>query len=635
MFIKLENDLEILKMDIKSKIDSNEKKIEELLNLKKKSFLNFVRVYQVIQDDLEKSFSQLSHLNSVNNSEKTQEIYADVLPIITEYSSKLSQNEKIYKVFKQLKMHEKDINNEQKKVLDDMIEEFELSGVGLKNRKKKAIQKINLELSELSNQFSQNLIDSTNAFEMIVDKKDGEIKYRFTLQMPSYICYITYGQNRELREKMYKAYSSRAPKNSKIIDKILDLKLKLAKLLGFKNYAELSIKTKMANSTDEVINFLTSLAQKAKKQAKVDLQEIKDLAKKEDNIKNLQSFDVAYYSEKLRVKKYDIDEEVYRKYFEKNSVVTGLFSFLKKQFGMEFKEVKIKLWDKKAKAYDLIENSKVVARLYLDLEARKSKRGGAWMHNLESHSLGEKNEQKLASTFVVCNFPPSNKKSPSLLRHNDVVTLFHEMGHAIHHLFSKTNESFVSGVNGVQWDAVEFPSQFLENFAYEKEVLKIFAKDYKTKKPISDKLIKRLKKAKNFQSSLMMVRQLEFSLFDFKLHLKLYQKKQVQKLLDEVRKEINVLTPPKYNQFQNGFAHIFAGGYSAGYYSYKWAEVLSADAFIELKENGIFNKKLTKKYKKEILEKGGSQTMDKLFYNFLGRKYRLNSLLKLNGINLM
>ena len=650
MFKQFKNDLDILKTDIKAKIGSNEKKIKEILKLENKTFLNFVRVYQTQEEDLEILFSELSHLNSVNNSQKTQKIYGEILPLITQYSSKLSQNENLYKNFKEIKKNELSaLSTSQKKVLNDMIESFELSGVGLKPKIKKRIEEINLKLSDLSNQFSQNLIDSTNNWEMILKAKDvkgiakndlenakfeknGKIRYKFTLQMPSYICYITYGQNRKLREKIYKAYNTRGSKNSKLIDEILGLRLELANLLGFENYAQLSIKTKMANSTDEVIDFLTTLAKKAKKYAKNDLDEVKKLAFEMDKITNLKYYDIPYYSEKLRIKKYNIDEEAYRKYFEQKSVINGLFKFLEKEFGVEFKQIKMKLWDKKALAYDLIEDSKVIARLYLDLEARDSKRGGAWMHNLQSHSFDEKNNQKLASAFVVCNFPKSTKKIPSLLRHDDVVTLFHEMGHAIHHLFSKVDENFVSGVNGVQWDAVEFPSQFLENFAYESEVLKMFAKHYKSGKTISDKMINRLKKAKNFQSSLMMVRQLEFSLFDFKLHLKLYQKKEVQKLLDLVREEVNVIIPPKYNKFQNSFAHIFAGGYSAGYYSYKWAEVLSADAFVSIKKGGIIDKKLIKKYKEEILEKGGSEDMKKLFYNFLQRDYDVDSLLKINGI---
>ena len=649
MFKDFETNLDKLKVNIENIITSNEKALNRLLKLEKKNFINFVRVFSSLQERLEIEFTQLSHLNSVNNSKKTQEVYNYILPIITQYSTKLSQNEKIYRVFKEI--YNKDsLTLEQKKVLENEIRDFELSGVGLKGKKKKRLKEINLKLSQLSNDFSQNILDATNSYELIIDnKKDvkgipssdlesakikikGKTKYRFTLQIPSYLAYITYGVNRKLRKKLYKAYSTRASQNSKIIDEILALRDEEAKILGFKNYANLSLASKMAKTTKDVVEFLETLAKKSKKQAIQDLQEVKKIAKK-DGVSKLKSYDLSFYSEKLRKKRYAIDEEKYRVYFEKNSVIKGLFKFLEKLFGIKFREVNLKLWDKKAKAYDLEENGKIIARLYLDLEARETKRDGAWMHNWHSHSFDENKKENLASAFVVCNFPPSNKNYPSLLRHNDVVTLFHEMGHALHHLFSKTNESLVSGVNGVECDSVEFPSQFLENFAYELEVLQIFAKHYKSGKVIDKKMIKKLKKAKNFQSAMMMIRQIEFSLFDFKLHLKLYQKDEVQTLLDKIRKEISVIIPPTYNKFQNSFSHIFAGGYAAGYYSYKWAEVLSADAFIYFKKNGIFNKKIAQKYKKSILEKGGSASMKELFYNFLKREYKIESLLELNGIN--
>ena len=346
----------------------------------------------------------------------------------------------------------------------------------------------------------------------------------------------------------------------------------------------------------------------------------------------LSSWDVAYYSEKLRVEKYSVDEEIYRPYFEKNSVVNGLFKFLNNLLGVEFKQLELNLWDEKAVAYDIYEENQIIARIYLDLEARESKRGGAWMHNWQAHSINSDNFETKASAFVVCNFPPSSKDNPSLLRHSDVVTLFHEMGHAIHHLLSKVDESFVSGVNGVEWDAVEFPSQFLEEFAYEKDVLQTFAIHHESLDVINDEMIERLKRAKNFQSAMAMLRQLEFALFDFELHSSLYSDAQVQNLLNRVREEVSVIVPPSYNKFQNSFSHIFAGGYAAGYYSYKWAEVLSSDAFLELIKSN-FNKELVDAYKKNILYSGGSQSMQKLFKNFLKREPNVDNLLKITGIN--
>jgi len=357
--------------------------------------------------------------------------------------------------------------------------------------------------------------------------------------------------------------------------------------------------------------------------AKEELKELQSIADKK-----LESFDSAYYSEILKKEKYDLDDLLYRPYIEQKNVVNGMFKFLNKLFGIEFKRVEEKLWDKKAFSYDLYLNSKIKARLYLDLESREPKRGGAWMHNFQTHCKKENGEEQLASAFIVCNFPASSDTNPSLLRHDDVVTLFHEMGHAIHHIFSKASHRAISGVNGVAWDVIEFPSQFLENFSFDRNFLKSFAKHDLTGEQLPDEMIDKLIKARNFQSAMQMVRQLEFGLFDFKLHSELYQADEVQKLLDEIRKEISPLLPPKYNKFQNSFTHIFAGGYAAGYYSYKWAEVLSADLYFEVLENSD----LWQKYKTTVLQNGAIKSMSKLFQELLSRKPDPSKLLKLSGI---
>ena len=640
MFKTFNTNLQEIETNVQTLIDKNYVAIEALLE-KEPTYANFVKPFEKMEDALELEFTQISNLNSVNNSEESQERYAALLPIITEYGTKISQDERLYDVYKKIKSTYHDsLTKEQNKVLDDSILGFKLSGSDLDDEKKARLAEISLALSELSNNFSQNVLDATNAYELIItDEKDMQgipqsdkaaakcdEGWKFTLQMPSYIAYMTYGANSDLRETLYKEYVTRAPQNAKVIDEILALKNEKAKILGFESYAAYSLATKMANETDEVICFLEELAKKAKPQAQKEFQELEDFAGKK-----LNSWDMAYYAEKLRLEKYDLDEEEYRPYFEKNSVVDGLFTFLDDVFGMRFEKADVKLWDEKAVAYDIFEDGEVIARLYLDLEARSSKRGGAWMHNWQSHHIDMDGEEIKASAFVICNFPPSSEGNPSLLRHSDVVTLFHEMGHAIHHLMSKTKESAVSGVNGVEWDAVEFPSQFLEEFAYEKSVLQTFAVHHDSKEVISEAMIQRLKDAKNFQSAMAMLRQAEFSLFDFKLHSDLYQGDAVQKVLDEVRKEISVHIPPAYSKFQNGFSHIFAGGYAAGYYSYKWAEVLSSDAFIELIESG-FDEKLTKSYKENILYRGGSDSMKNLFQDFLGREPKVDNLLKISGI---
>jgi oligopeptidase A len=632
--------------ELKERVENNNKKVEKLLKIKEKSFANFVKPLEMMDEHLEQFFTPLSHLNSVKNTKQTQKIYAASLPIITEYSTKLSQNLDIYKAYKEIeKKEQKSLNQEQKRVLELNILNFELSGAHLDAKSKARLGEINIKKSELSNNFSQNLLDATNEYEYIVDdpkdveglphsdkesakfKEDGVTKYRFTLQMPSYIAYMTYGKNEKIREELYRAYVTRAPQNAKIIDELLSLKDEMSRLLGFKNYASYSLASKMAKDEKSVVDFLEKLVSNSKAQAKKELEELQKIAKKP-----LQSFDSAYYSEILKKEKYEIDEEEYRPYFEQKSVLDGMFEFLNKLFGISFKKVEEELWHKKALSYDLYLDNKLKARLYLDLEARKGKQGGAWMNNFQTHCKDEKGKEQLASAVIVCNFPPSTSKSPSLLRHDDVVTLFHEMGHALHHMLSNVAENEVSGVNGVEWDAVEFPSQFLENFAYEPSVLKLFARHYKTEEIIPDEMIEKLVKSKNFLSALGMLRQLEFSLFDFKLHTKLYQGDAIQNLLDYIREETALIKPPSYNKFQNGFSHIFAGGYAAGYYSYKWAEVLSADAFFGVVEEGIFDSKIAEKYLHIILEGGGAKSMDILFKELMDREPNPDSLLRLNGI---
>ena len=439
---------------------------------------------------------------------------------------------------------------------------------------------------------------------------------------------MTYGKNAAIRETLYKAYVTRCPQNAAIIDEILSLKDEMSKLLGFSNYAEYSLAGKMAENESVVLGFLEDLVRNSKAQAKVELAEVQSIAPK-----TLQSFDSGFYSEILKKEKYEIDEEEYRPYFEQQSVVKGTFEFLNSLFGIRLEKLDETLWDEKATSYNLYVEDKLTARLYLDLEARKGKRGGAWMHNWQAHCTNEKGEEQLASAFVVCNFPASSNKAPSLLRHDDVVTLFHEMGHAIHHMLSNVDENEVSGVNGVEWDAVEFPSQFLENFAYEPKVLKLFALHHQTKEVIPDIMIDKLVKSKNFLSASGMLRQLEFSLFDFKLHSKAYSGEEVQDLLNSIRQDTALIKTPSYNKFQNGFAHIFAGGYAAGYYSYKWAEVLSADAFFSVVDEGIFNSPTAKRYLDIVLRGGGSKSMSKLFTELMEREPNPSNLLRLNGIS--
>ncbi|TLP35845.1 M3 family metallopeptidase [Arcobacter arenosus] len=646
------SNLENAKSNLEVLLTTSKNEIDELLKIENKTYENFVKPYEEIGERVNEFLTPIFHIDSVKNSEITTKVYEECLPLISDYETNISQNDNIYRSLKDIQdNYSTSLNDIQKKVLENEIRDFKLSGCHLNNEKKDRLKELNLKLSELSHKFSQNLLNATNSYEMIIDnyedvkelpqsdlalakfEEDGKTKYKFTLQMPSYLAYITYGSNREKREEIYKAYCTRAPENGKIIEEILKLKYEKVNILGFDNYAQYSLSTKMAKTEEEVVRFLEELALKGKDKAKEELKELEEYAK-EDNITNLKSYDLAYYSEKLKKAKYDIDQEYYRPFFEQNSVLNGFFNFLNEVFNIKFTLTDAKAWDTTVNVYDISEDGKTIARIYIDLQSRKDKRGGAWMNNWHSYYINSKGKEQLPTAYIVGNFPPAKDDTPSLLRHDDVVTLFHEMGHALHHLLSKVPEALVSGISGVAWDVVEFPSQFLEYFAYDKEVLKLFAKHYETGEVLSDEAIDRIINAKNFQSSLGMLRQVEFALFDFKLHQKLYETEyEVQKVLDSVRDKVSVMNPPKYNKFQNGFSHIFAGGYAAGYYSYKWAEVLSADAFFMFIDSGkVLNKELAVKYKNIILKNGGSKDMDKLFFELTNREPSVDSLLKIDGI---
>ena len=641
------DDLDNFPKELETLLERQLGDIENIVNSSNSSYMDILKPLQDLESELELFFTPLAHLNSVNNSDKTKEAYEKSLPQISKFHSKISQNEKLFHKIESLSS----TDLEESRVIQNSIRDFILSGAKLSMEKKKELEEINLELSELSNSFFQNLLDANSSYELVIEDSrdvegipdsdlalakmvvDGKEVYRFTLQIPSYLSYMTYGINREYREMLYRAYSTRAPQNSKIIDRILLLRNREAKLLGFNSYTELSLETKDAPSSKAVIEFLEKLLKLAKPKAIKELEELKEFAFRVDGIKSLQPFDIAYYSEKLKKDKFHFDENMTKPYFEQNSVLNGLLGVVSNLFRVEFRESNTPIWDSSVKVFDIYRDNILSGRVYFDLEARDTKRGGAWMHNWQTHFINSKGARKLPVVFIVANFPTLTKDTPSLLRHDDVVTLFHEMGHGIHHLFSQCSEYSISGVNGIAWDVVEFPSQFLENFAYEKEILKKFAFHYETGEPISSELLDKIKKAKNFQSALGLLRQVEFSLFDIKLHQKLYQGDEVQALLDTIREETSLIKVPKYNKFQNGFGHIFSGGYSAGYYSYKWAEVLSADAFFEcLDSNGEFNQEKANGYYNHILSQGSSEDMSTLYKKWLGRDAKVESLLKLYEI---
>jgi len=556
------------------------------------------------------------------------------------------------------------VSKAQQKIITNALRDFRLSGVNLDAKNKKIYKSIQNKLSELQTKFEENLLDATHAWKKHITnkeeltglpksvmalaaenaKKESKKGWLFTLEAPSYIPVMKYADNAELRKEMYWAYTTRASElgpnatiwdNSKIMYDILKLRTKKAKLLGFDNYAEYSLETKMAKSSSEVISFLNNLAERTKKSAKNEFNELKQFVQESTGLDHVEASDISYYSEKLKQKKFSISQEELRRYFPVKQVIKGLFKITKKLYDVDIKErTKIEVWHDDVKFFDIFDNKgKIKGSFYLDLFSRRHKRGGAWM---DECIIRRKTNSEIQNpvAYLTCNFTPPIDDKSSLLTHDEVITLFHEFGHGLHHMMTNINYSGVSGINGVPWDAVELPSQFMENFCWEKEALDLFAKDFETGDTINKDLFKKMTKARSFHAAIQMVRQLEFAIFDFRLHLEFASKNKhnIQKLLDDVRENVSVVKTPEFNRFQHSFSHIFAGGYSAGYYSYKWAEVLSADAFSKFEEQGIFNKLTGNEFLKSILEKGGSCEPMDMFIEFRGRKPSIEPLLKHAGI---
>jgi oligopeptidase A len=644
MFVNFRPDiLDTAVAELSDILAENKKIIQNLVNGSDRTYIGFIRRLMELDTRINDFFTPVGHLNYVSNSEQTQSVYNTCLPMMTEYSTELGQNTALFNAVQETLALGEKLTQAQAKVLDDMIKGFRLSGVHLPEVSKKRLMEINLEISRLGTDFAQNVLQDTDKFEILItDEKDVEgipapdLKaaecdggWKFTLKMPSYMAYMTYGPNREIREKLYRAYCTRAPQNADIIEKLLALKTEKANILGFARFSDLSLETKNAPSPQAVTDFLTELAVKAKPQAQKELAELKKLAGFD-----IKAHDTGYFAEKLRKVKCGYDEQAYRPYFELNSVMNGMFAFIEKLFGVSFREADVPVWHESVKAYDLVKKGVVFARIYTDMTFRKGKRDGAWMNNWQVRHTDSKGVLRPATALICGNFPQSLADSPSLLRHSEVVTLFHEMGHAVHHLFSSVDEADVSGVNGVEWDVIEFPSQFLELFAYSPDVLKIFARHHQTGQTLPDEMIEKLDGVRKFMSATALLRQVEFGLFDMRIHEKAHTASQVQDILDDVRKTTALITPPEYNKFQHGFSHIFAGGYSAGYYSYKWAERLSCDAYSIFTEKGVFDAATGEKFLNSVLSKGGSADPMELFEEFAGRQPDSERMLTVNGIDI-
>lgn len=646
---------------------NNRQQIKTLLGNNNPSWENLLQPLTELNDRLSRVWSMVSHMNAVVNSKDLRKAYNECLPKLSQYSIELGQNEDLYHAVKAIadsKQFAK-LDIAQQKVISNQLRDFKLSGVNLNATDKQQFLEISKELSLLQSKFEENILDATNAWHKnITDKTElsGLPEYALeaakqtaqekqlagwvlTLQYPCYFAVITYADNAELRKEIYTAYTTRASDqgphaktwdNSDLMQQIIALRHKKANLIGYDNYAQLSLATKMAKNIPQVLNFLNDLAKRCKQMAQQELQELQLFAKEQLGIKQLQAWDLAYVSEKLKQHKYQINEELLRPYFAEPHVIQGMFNIVERLFGITIKEQEnIDSWHKDVRFFNIYNPTHtLIGQFYMDNYARPHKRGGAWMDECRVRYRLINGTIQTPIAYLTCNFDKPVGEGPSLLTHDYVTTLFHEFGHTLHHLLTTVDYAEVSGINGVAWDAVELPSQLMEHWCWEKEALDLIAKHYKTGQSLPKELFASMKAAQNFQTSMQTLRQLEFAIFDFRLHAEYNPQHptNIQDLLNEVREQTAVVKPPAFNRFQHAFSHIFAGGYAAGYYSYKWAEVLACDAYSLFEETGIFNSETGLSLLQNILQQGGSKDAEELFIAFRGREPNIEALLKHNGI---
>ena len=639
--------------------------IDEVVASKDYSYANLVLRLEEVDDNLSKMWSPVSHMNSVVSSDELREAHDACLPLLSEYGTWVGQHEGLYNAYVAIKDSNEyaNLDEQRQKVIDNAIRDFTLSGVALPSEEKKRYADIQAKLSELSSTFSNNVMDATMGWSKHVtdesmlagmpeSAKDAAAQaahqkdlqgWLFTLDIPSYLPVMLYADNAALREEMYRAYATKASDqgpnagkwdNTNIIQQTLALRSEIAQLLGFSSYSERSLATKMAESTDQVTGFLRDLAAKSKPQAEKELEEVRAYAKDTHGVTELNAWDLPYYSERLKQEKYTISDEMLRPYFPEDKVLSGLFEVVHRLYGLKIIEQPgIDTWHKDVRYFTITDSADALrGSFYLDLYARAKKRGGAWMDECRVRREKLDGELQLPVAYLTCNFNAPVGDKPALFTHDEVVTLFHEFGHGTHHMLTKMSVAGVSGINGVPWDAVELPSQFLENWCWEEDALNFISGHFETGEPLPADLLDRMLAARDYQAAMQMVRQLEFSLFDFLLHSESGDNVDVQAILNSVRAEVAVNTPPAFNRFQHSFGHIFAGGYAAGYYSYKWAEVLSADAYSKFEEDGIFNQDTGKAFLENILEMGGSRAPMDLFVAFRGREPNVDALLRHSGI---
>ena len=630
------------------------------------SWENLVNPIEKTEDRLNKAWSPVSHINSVVNNNDIREAYNACLPKLSQYSTEMGQNKALYNAYFEISNSPgfSRLNQGQQKTIQNALRDFELSGINLNPEQQCRYREISQELSKLSSKFEENVLDATHAWKKHIQDEtllagipettrtlakttaetDNLSGWVLTLDFPCYLAIMTYADNPALRQEIYTAFATRASDvnpdtiqwdNTKIMDDLLALRHEKARLLGFNNYAELSLATKMADTPQQVIDFLENLAHKSKEQAQTDFDELQQFAKQEYQSDNLNAWDINYFSEKMRQQQLELSQEEIRNYFPATRVIPGLFTVVNKLYGLTINEISnFDRWHSDVRFFEIYDQDNILrGKFYLDLYARPNKRGGAWMDDCVSRKNGPDGLQTPVA-YLTCNFTPPANDDPALLSHNEVITLFHEFGHGLHHMLTKVDHLSVSGINGVQWDAVELPSQFMENWCWQKPALEIISGHYQTGAPLPESLLEKMLAAKNFQSGMFMIRQLEFSLFDFQIHLNFDPTKSsnIYSTLSAIRDQFSVVTTPAFNRFAHSFSHIFAGGYAAGYYSYKWAELLSCDAFSRFEDEGIFNPQTGADFLTHILEKGGSIDAMDLFVNFRGREPSIDALLQHNGI---
>ena len=655
---------EHIKPAVEAVIQTCRETIEAVSKIENPTWENFYLPQAAAGDQFSRAWSPVGHLNAVKNSPELREAYQACLPLLSEYSTWAGQHKGLYEGYLKLKNSPafESYSLAQKKAIENSLRDFELSGISLPEDKQKRYGEISARLSELSSDFSNNILDATMGWDIVITDESqlkglpesaleaaklsaeskGKKGYRFTLEFPSYYPVLTYCENRELREMMYKEYATRASDqgsnagkwdNSANIDEKLKLRRELAQLLGFATYADYSLATKMAENPQQVVEFLEDLANRAKKQAKEELCALKAFANHACS-EQLEPWDIAYYSEKQKQALYAINDEELRPYFPEDRVLSGLFELMKRIFGLRIEEkFGIDTWHKDVRFFQIYdEQGEERGAFYLDLYARENKRGGAWMDDCINQKRFADGSLQKPVAYLTCNFNKPIGNKPALFTHDEVTTLFHEFGHGIHHMLTQIEVGDVAGINGVPWDAVELPSQFLENWCWEEEALAFISGHYETGEPLPKEKLTQLLKAKNFQAAMFVVRQLEFGLFDFRLHLAEPREGLVLDTLKAVKAEVAIVKTPEWVRTPHSFSHIFAGGYAAGYYSYLWAEVLSADAFSKFEEDGIFNRETGQSFLDNILTRGGSEEPMVLFERFRGRKPTLDALLRHKGI---